>query len=90
MQAYQLGITMTLPNTLQFKGRPIHSQDNYKGFEVIITYSQPDSSGDKTYFYHVREDLKVLSDNTKGHGEPNIVEAMIKATSFIENFLSGY
>jgi len=77
-----------MPRTLTFKGCPIEAQENCEGFEIIVTYCQPDPYDVGHYFYYVRNsDLEILADNSHGYGEDNISSAIAQAKHTIENFL---
>ncbi|YAF99437.1 MAG: hypothetical protein AB3A66_30280 (plasmid) [Nodularia sp. CChRGM 3473] len=74
--------------TLTFKGHPITTQEKHEGFEIIVTYCQPDPYDLGCYFYYIRNsNLEIVDDNTKGHGEDSIDSAILKAKDIIENYL---
>lgn len=77
-----------IPKTLTFKNNPIEAQENYEGFEIIITYCQPDSYDVGCYFYYIRNaNLEILADNSKGYGENSIDGALAQAKRTIEELM---
>ncbi|MCC5638723.1 hypothetical protein LC593_23390 [Nostoc sp. CHAB 5844] len=77
-----------LPRTLTFKGHPIEAQESHEGFEIIVTYCQPDPCDVGHYFYYIRNtNLEILADNSKGYGEDSIDIAINRAKFTIEELI---
>ncbi|MBD2503950.1 hypothetical protein [Anabaena azotica] len=75
--------------TLRFKGHPIEAQENYKGYEILVTYCQADRSEVGYYFYYIRNNqLQILEDNSKSCGEDSIKDAINKAKFIIDENIS--
>lgn len=77
-----------IPRVLTFKNCPIEAQKNYEGFEIIVTYCQPNPYDLGSYFYYIRNsDLEILADNSKGYGERSIEDAIAQAKFTIEELM---
>lgn len=81
---------MKIPNQLEFIGNTIEAHENHKGFEIIVTYYQPDPYDVGSYIYYIRNsslELVVDSYKDRSYGEESLEKALIFARFTIENHL---
>lgn len=77
-----------VPETLEYKGRPVVRYISHLGYDAFIVESQPNKSELPHYYYYIRNpQLEVVEDNTHGDGELDIEFTENKVRFIIENNL---
>jgi hypothetical protein len=81
---------MKIPNQLEFKGNTIEAHENHEGFEIIVTYYQPDPCEVGSYIYYIRNsslEIVVNSYKDRSYAEESVEKARLSARFTIENYL---